>query len=207
MSVLIITISQLRYNFFFFFRYDLVITELLASSCDAYISHYLKVPQIAIVSSHIHTWYHDTFGSHMNPAHVSTFHAPFATPTNFMQRLSNVYDYLYSHVVFKFVDREATAIGRKYFGPDVPDADTLMKNTSLLFVNGHFSVDLSRPLLPNFVNIAGIHLVPPKPLPQVVHKIAFYVRITLRNSFFVRILNTYSIDLQMERYTSHLGLL
>lgn len=83
--------------------------------------------------------------------------------------MANVYDYIYSHIVFKWVDREATAIGRKYFGSDAPDADTLMKNASLIFVNGHFSVDLPKPLLPNFVDIGGIHLKPPNPLPQVSH--------------------------------------
>lgn len=109
----------------------------------------------------------------MNPAHISTYHAPFAVPTDFMHRLANAYDYLFSHAVYKWTDREATAIGRKYFGPDVPDADTLMKNSSLVFINGHFSVDLPKPLLPNFVEIGGIHLSQPKPLSQVNKKKIF----------------------------------
>lgn len=191
------------------FRFDLFITELLASSCDAYVSFHLKIPQIVIVSSHVHTWYHHTFGSHMDPAHVSTYHAPFAVPTNFVQRMTNVYDYLYSHVVFRWVDREATAIGRKYFGPDVPDADSVMRNTSLVFVNGHYTVDLPRPLLPNFVDIGGIHLVEPKPLPKVIPNILF--RHSDRNSsiiffFFNRTLNDLSTILRTESYTSLSGL-
>ncbi|XP_050441657.1 UDP-glucosyltransferase 2-like isoform X2 [Adelges cooleyi] len=147
-------------------KFDLFITELLASSCDSYVSHHLQIPQILVTASHMNTWYHDTFASHTNPAYVSTFHSGFATPSNFVQRFMNFYDYLYSHLVYKWVDREATKIGRKYFGPDVPDADTVMKNTSLVFINGHFTVDLPKPVLPNFVDIGGIHLVPPKPLPQ-----------------------------------------
>ncbi|VVC25661.1 UDP-glucuronosyl/UDP-glucosyltransferase [Cinara cedri] len=151
-------------------KYDLFITELLASSCDAYVSYYLKIPHIVIASSHVHTWYHHTFGSHMNPAYVSTLHAPFAVPANFIQRMANTYDYLYSHVVYRWTDREATAIGRKYFGADAPNADTLMGNTSLVFVNGHHTVDLAKPLLPNFVDIGGIHLKQPKPLPQDIEQ-------------------------------------
>lgn len=154
-------------NYVFCSRYDLFITELLASSCDAYVSYHLKIPQIVVSSSHVHTWYHQTFGSHMNPAHVSTYHASFAVPTNFVLRLKNAYDYLYSHLVFKWVDWEATNIGRKYFGQNAPDADTLMKNTSVVFVNGHFSVDLPKPYPPNFVDIGGIHLAKPKRLPSV----------------------------------------
>lgn len=130
-------------------------------------SYYLKIPQIVIASSHIHTWYHDTFGSHQNPSHVSTLHASYAVPVTFLQRMANVYDYLFSHAVLKWVDWEATAIGRKYFGPSVPEADALMKTTSLMFINGHHTVDLPKPMLPNFVDIGGIHLSRPKPLPRV----------------------------------------
>lgn len=154
--------------YFFFFRYDLCITELLASSCDAYVAYYLKVPHILIVPSHILTWYHHTFNSHLNPSHISTYNSPFAVPKTFIQRIINVYDYFFSHIVYKWVDSEATAIGRKYFGSDAPDAETLMSNASLIFVNGHFSVDLPKPLLPNIVDIGGIHLVPPKPLSEVI---------------------------------------
>lgn len=160
-------------------RYDLFITELLASSCDAYVSYYLKVPQIVIVSSHVHTWYHHTFGSHMNPAYVSTYHTPLAVPKTFMQRMANAYDYLYSHMVFKWVDSEATAIGRKYFGTNAPDADVLMKNTSLMFINGHYTVDLAKPLLPNFIDIGSIHLVRPKPIPKVSQKVLNLVHLRL----------------------------
>lgn len=160
-------------SLFSFYRYDLVITEQLASSCDAYVSYHLKIPQIVVTSSHVNTWYHHTIGSHLNPAHVSTYHAPFAVPASFIQRMTNLYDYFYSHLVFRWVDWEATEIGRRYFGHDAPDADTLMKNTSLVFVNGHFTVDLPKSLPPNFVDIGGIHLAncdKPKKLPLVSWK-------------------------------------
>lgn len=148
-------------------RFDLFITELLASSCDAYVSYHLRVPHIAVVSSHVHTWYHHTLGSHMNPAHVSTYHAPFAVPDGLAQRAANAYDYAYSHLVFWWTDRGATALGRKYFGGDAPAADALMANTSLVFVNGHFTADLPKPMPINFVHVGGIHLSRPKALPPV----------------------------------------
>ncbi|XP_050522154.1 UDP-glucosyltransferase 2-like [Daktulosphaira vitifoliae] len=149
-------------------KFDLFITEWLASSCDSYVSYHLQIPQIVIATSHVHTWYLDTFASHLNPAYVSTFHVSFAMPMNFMQRFKNFVDYLYSHIVFRWVDRDAIDIGRKYFGPNVPDANTLMKDTSLVFTNGHFTVDLPKPLLPNFIDIGGIHLKPAKSLSEDV---------------------------------------
>jgi glucuronosyltransferase len=66
-------------------------------------------------------------------------------------------------------DRNATVIGRTYFGKDVPDADMLMKKISLVFVNSHFTFDLPRPWSPNLIEIGGIHITHPKTLPEVVN--------------------------------------
>jgi len=201
---LIITIPE--NNLIIGFRFDLFITELLASSCDSYVSYHLKIPQIVILASQVQTWYHHTLGSHMNPAHVSTFSSKFAVPTNIFRRMANVYDYLFSHIIFKWSDREATDIGRKYFGPDVPDADSVMRNTSLVFVNGHYSVDLPKPMLPNFIDIGGIHLVKTKPLPKVCLYSRCLHHTNCKNltvfDHFNRTLNGLSTNLQTELYTS-----
>lgn len=38
-------------------KYDLFVTQLLGSGCDAYIAHELQVPMIAITTSAMPTWY------------------------------------------------------------------------------------------------------------------------------------------------------
>lgn len=47
---------------------------------------------------------------------------------------------------------------RKRFGPDVPDLRDLADNTSLIFVNQHFSFSGPRPLPVNVVEIGGVHI-------------------------------------------------
>jgi glucuronosyltransferase len=47
---------------------------------------------------------------------------------------------------------------RKRFGSDFPDLRDLADNTSLIFVNQHFSFSGSRPLPVNVVEIGGIHI-------------------------------------------------
>lgn len=47
---------------------------------------------------------------------------------------------------------------RKRFGSDLPDLRDLADNTSLIFVNQHFSFFGSRPLPVNVVEIGGIHI-------------------------------------------------
>lgn len=90
-----------------------------------------------------------------------------AKPITFWDRLLNNYDHVYTNAQRMWHDRNATTIGRTYFGKDAPDADTLMKNISLVFVNSHFTFHLPRPWFPNSIEIGGIHVTKPKPLPEV----------------------------------------
>lgn len=58
---------------------------------------------------------------------------------------------------------------KKNFGPDTPYINDIVYNTSMVFVNGHFTLDGPRPLVPNMVEIGGIHVKEPRPLPAVNH--------------------------------------
>jgi glucuronosyltransferase len=56
---------------------------------------------------------------------------------------------------------------RNRFGSDLPDLRDLADNTSLIFVNQHFSFSGPRPLPVNVVEIGGIHIKQSrKPLPD-----------------------------------------
>lgn len=90
-----------------------------------------------------------------------------AIPKTFSDRARNTLDYIY--YIFKawWDDWDATSIGRTYFGADAPDAHTLLKNISMVFVNSHFTFHMPRPWVPNVIEIGGIHVTDPKPLPEV----------------------------------------
>lgn len=151
-------------------RFDLVITELLGSRCDLYAASHLGVPHVAIVSSQMLPWYQDSFDSPSMPSCVASLHSPYPRPETFAQRLWNLVDYVTVHAYFKYVDRAATAIGHRYFGSSaarLPDAESVLRNVSLVFLNTHFHFDTSKPLAANFKEIGGIHLKPPGPLPAV----------------------------------------
>ena len=86
----------------------------------------------------------------------------------FWERLENaVYSIIeeinYRLIILKDHDR----IMRKYFGNHLPSIEDIIKNTSLVLVNHHFSLAYPRPYLPNMVEIGGYHVPPAKPLPSV----------------------------------------
>lgn len=147
--------------------YELVITELLASRCDLYLAAHLGVPHVAVVSSQMLTWYQHLFDSPAIPSYVATLHTPHPTPRTFLQRLWNTVDYVTITAYARYSDAGATAMGRDRFGTHHPDAETLLRNVSMVFLNTHSNFDLHKPIATNFKEIGGIHLKPLKPLPNV----------------------------------------
>lgn len=107
------------------------------------------------------------FGNPLTTSYTSTLNVAMASLKTFWDRFLNTYDYVDSNSQSWWYNREATVIGRTYFGKDVPDSYELMKKISLIFVNSHFSFILPRPWMPNLIEIGGIHVIDPKPLPKV----------------------------------------
>lgn len=147
-------------------KYDLFVTQLLGSGCDSYIAYKLQVPMIAVTTSAMPTWLNGEFGNPLITSYTSTLNVALASPKIFWDRFLNTYDYLRSISKSWWYNREATVIGRNYFGKDVPDSYTLMEKISLVFINSHFSFHLPRPWVPNLIEIGGIHVTDPKPLPK-----------------------------------------
>lgn len=56
---------------------------------------------------------------------------------------------------------------RKRLGDDIPDVAEIAKNMSLTLVNQHYSYSGPKPLSNQLIEVGGIHLLPPKRLPEV----------------------------------------
>ncbi|XP_021918120.1 UDP-glucuronosyltransferase 2C1-like isoform X3 [Zootermopsis nevadensis] len=57
-------------------------------------------------------------------------------------------------------------ISRRHFGNDVPPLAELKKNTSLILVNSHVSLNFPRPTVPGFIDVAGLHIHSKGKLPD-----------------------------------------
>jgi glucuronosyltransferase len=66
------------------------------------------------------------------------------------------------------MDIPSERIARRYFGDSLPPLADIARNTSLLLLNTHFSMNQPRPFVPQIVEVGGLHLSLPKPLPEVV---------------------------------------
>lgn len=56
------------------------------------------------------------------------------------------------------VQYPSDAVLREFFGEDTPPISELVKNTSLVMINRHVSVNPARPVNPNAIDLLGIHI-------------------------------------------------
>lgn len=152
-------------------KYDLIITEIFSSDAMLAYVHQFKIPFISFCSTPLLTWASDRVGIPDNPAYISFSYndKPLDVKhSTFLQRLYNTYAYVLSRLKYKLQSEFKTdKIVRKHFGQDTPSLDEIAKNTSLIFTFSHYSINSPRPMVPGVVEVGGIQIKDPSPLPPV----------------------------------------
>ncbi|XP_050422561.1 UDP-glucosyltransferase 2-like [Adelges cooleyi] len=142
-------------------EFDVVITEPLASECVSYVATKLKLPLIYVVPSTQITFIEwQIFGYMSNPSVTSHLMADHVVPETFVQRFSNTILTVYSLFLLKRTEYQMKTIFPQPFDEAEPT------KCSLIFSNTHYINDSPGPHYSNLVQIGGIHLKPPKQLPE-----------------------------------------
>ena len=149
-------------------KFDLIITELFNTDCMLGFIHKFKVPFIAIATSVLMPWGRTRFANPDNPSYIPNHFLPYSDRMTFKERFLNfLYQEGLQWAYHFYMDMPTQKIARKYFGESLPPLADIAKNTSLLLINSHFSINQPRPFVSNVIEVGGIHLTPPKDLPKV----------------------------------------
>lgn len=149
-------------------NFDLVITETFVTDCFLPFVHKFNAPHVAISSCVMFPWSNDRMGNPDNPSYIPTGGTSFSDQMSFSERLINVVANVALKIMFTVAEGIVTeGYVHKHIGKDVPPLSDIARNTSLLLVNTHFSLNRPRPLVPGIVEVGGLHLKLPKKLPKV----------------------------------------
>lgn len=95
---------------------------------------------------------------------------PITDQMTFMERLTNSYYSLAEDLIREWdLFPKMDAVVRKYFGHlkvPIPSVSQMEKNISVILLNSHTPLTTSRPSVPGMIPIGGMHIYPPKKLPQ-----------------------------------------
>nr|XP_022913479.1 UDP-glucuronosyltransferase 2A3-like [Onthophagus taurus] len=148
-------------------EYDLIITEIFFSDCSLGFATMFNVPIIVMTSSVSMPWASDIAGLPDNPSYIPHYFSPYSQDMTFLEKLMNTVTLQLIKMWHTYYpSEEANKFIQETFGRNSPHIEDIRKNISLVMVNSHFSLQQSRPLPPNFIEIGGIHLKPNPVLPK-----------------------------------------
>lgn len=152
-------------------RFDLVITETFQMDLFLGLIYRMQVPFISVTTCNLFAWSADRIGQPQNPSYVPTNIDFFNDQMTLIERVKNTISLFLMKTVHPFVFlRAEQAFAEERFGPGIPPLQEIAKNTSLLLANIHFSLNKPRPVVPQLIEVGGLHIQPPKPLPQDLEK-------------------------------------
>ncbi|XP_017001726.3 UDP-glycosyltransferase UGT5 isoform X1 [Drosophila takahashii] len=152
--------------------YDVILLEQFNNDCVMSVAHVLQAPVIGMSSCALMPWHYERFGAPLIPSYVSALFQGQSQEMSFAGRLGNWITVHSLNLLYKiFTVPAANALIRQRFGPGLPSTEDMVRNTSLMLVNQHFSLSGPKPLPPNIIEVGGVHISPPKPLPSDLQQI------------------------------------
>nr|CAD7413537.1 unnamed protein product [Timema poppensis] len=114
-------------------------------------------------------WLNTRFGNLDNPAYIPNYFLPLTDRMTFSQRLSNtVFKIGLAAVFYYYSDYSSQQIARRYLGENLPSLLDLTRNSNLILVNSHFTINQPRPLVQGVVEVGGLHIKSPGKIEEVI---------------------------------------
>ncbi|XP_045481093.1 UDP-glycosyltransferase UGT5-like isoform X5 [Harmonia axyridis] len=151
-------------------KFDLILAEFFNSECVLGFVNKFRAPLVGVSTGLLMPWHGDRLGNPDNPGYIANSHLGTSSRMGFLDRCYNFVGTQWYKVVYWWRLNDCQKIIEEHFGKIISSLHELMKNTSLLLVNSHFSFAFSRPLVPSIVEISGVHLSSVKPLPTNIEK-------------------------------------
>ncbi|XP_011194876.2 UDP-glucosyltransferase 2 [Zeugodacus cucurbitae] len=152
-------------------KFDLIVLEQFYHESFLMFAHKFKCPVVTL----------GTLGYTDNMDHAMGLLTPWATVPHllvsytdqmtFAQRAYNTYLSIYDalfrswYYIPKMQEMAERHFGAYIDGP-LPHVIDLERNISMMLINSHRSTDVPRPSMPGLIDVAGVHIKQPKPLPE-----------------------------------------
>jgi len=149
--------------------FDLVILTPIFNECVAGFVHMFHAPLILMVPVSAPSWITSIFGNAPLTSFIPNMFTSYTHRMTFYERTLNfLADGITMTILnFRLKPRMEALYRHKLNDPSLPSSDAVFGNASLILSNSHFSLTHPRPLLPDIVEVGGMHCRPGRSLPKV----------------------------------------
>ncbi|RZF36887.1 hypothetical protein LSTR_LSTR004575 [Laodelphax striatellus] len=152
--------------------YDLVIIEDLMFASYFGLVHKLGSPPVVGVTTFPPwTLVNRYMGMPSNPSYMPELFIGYSDEMGFTERFFNTLFHYYTVYLSRLaISPLQERVLRKYFGPDVPSAEEMEYNKSLVLMPADLSISYAAPVPPNVIRIGPLHIEKGKPLPSTIQR-------------------------------------
>jgi len=151
-------------------HFDLVVIKAFFNECFLGFAHKFQAPLVKVCTYGGSNYMADWVGSPIPYSFVPDEFLEYTDKMNFWQRMYNTFLGTFKHVGRQLIHLpRQNATLHKYFNytDNLPSVWELEYKTSLVLLNNHHSFSYPKPLMPNYLQVGGMHVKPPKKVPQV----------------------------------------
>lgn len=154
------------------YQFDVVLFENFHHECFVTMSHKFGTHAIQLIPATPVTYVSQWHSQPFNPSYIPDPNSGFTDQMPFLIRTTNFLISLIQLVLYPIFympkQKEIMLEHFNYTGSESrPSLEEMTKNISLTLINTHIILGTARPLVPNFIDVAGMHLKPASKLPKV----------------------------------------
>jgi glucuronosyltransferase len=150
-------------------QFDIIITSAFVHDCIFGIGYKLNIPIVEVCTFVGTKWMDEWFGNPSPYAYVPNIYQEHSERMNLWQRMHNTLSEIHTKLgrIFYVIPQHDTILRKHLNSTNMPSIWELQKSTALMLLNTHFSIGYPRPMMPNMVEVGGMHITPPKKLRAV----------------------------------------
>lgn len=155
------------------YQFDVVIFENFQHECFVTMGHKYGAHVIQLIPASPVAFLSQWHGQPFNPSYIPDPNSGFTDQMSIFVRITNTIVtclQLILYPLFYMPQQNEIMLNHfNYTGWETrPPLEEMSKNISLTLINTHFTLGTPRPLVPNFIEVAGMHLKPSSKLPEVI---------------------------------------
>ncbi|KAL5291052.1 hypothetical protein ACFFRR_010457 [Megaselia abdita] len=154
------------------FKFDLVLVDYTMGPTILGFVHRFKYPPLIGMTAFLNSPNTiDLIGHHLFPGYIPHWSTIYDTKMTFMERLENTFIHLFDCFYRNFVIiPKLDEMFRPISLENTPYLGDLQKLAKIAFVNSHPAINYPESLPPNVIEVGGMHIKDPKPLPRNIEQ-------------------------------------
>ena len=149
-------------------KFDLIFLTPLFNECLYGYIHMLNTSVVLYNQAGVIPWLAGDLGTPNPLSFTPNLLLGYSDRMTYFERLGNFIGTMYCYLTLEYYYYPIVEqIYRDFFDPNLPPVKEIIKNSSIVLANSNIAFHKPRPLMPDIIEVGGLHMTPPKSVPKV----------------------------------------